>query len=175
MKRLYFVRHGESEANHSQLFAGTWDVVLTELGRAQAQDEAEQAKQLQIDCIVSSPLARAYETAEIIAEGINYPKNKILRSDLLRERHYGALQQNPWSAADGIDFEKVAGIETSGQLLKRGEEAAAFIQNLPYNNILIVGHGTFGRVLRDQILKQTNDIEVAAEDELPNARVIRWI
>jgi len=175
MKKLYFARHGESEANQKKLFAGTWDTPLTELGRSQAKNEGEQAQQLKIDLIVSSTLVRAHETAEIIAQEIDYPKDKILTSELMRERNYGELQQKPYSAADGADFEEVAGIETSQQLLERGVVAVNFLQSLPADNILVVGHGTFGRVLRDQILKQRNAIEVPIEDELPNAQIIEWI
>lgn len=154
MKKLYFVRHGESLANQKGLFAGTWDVPLTERGRNQARLAARQATQLELDCIVSSSLLRALETAEIIADNINYPEHKIIKSDLLVERNYGDLQQRPWSVADGIDFEQVKGIETSAQLLARGKKAARFVKDLPYDNILVVGHGTFGRVLRDRILNQ---------------------
>lgn len=175
MKKLYFARHGESQANKDLVFAGTWDIPLTRLGRNQAKKEGEQARSLNIDCIVSSPLVRAFETAQIIADSIGYPRDKIVRSDLLQERNYGELQQKPYTVLDELVFEEVPGLETNSQLLTRGDKAVQFINQLPYDTILIVGHGTFGRVLRDNITKQHNDIEVPIKDELPNAKITRWL
>jgi uncharacterized phosphatase len=175
MKALYFARHGESEANKNMVFAGTWDVPLTEVGRSQAQKEGEQAKSIRIDYIVSSPLIRAHETARIIANAIGYPEDDILLSDLLIERSYGELQQKPYSAIDGIVFNDTPGLETDEQLLTRGNKAARLIRALPYDSVLIISHATFGRVLRDCILDQRSEIEVPIEDELPNAQIIKWI
>ncbi len=175
MKKLYFARHGESQANKDRIFAGTWDTPLTSHGRKQAKLEGEQAKSLGVDRIVCSTLSRASETAEIIAAVIDYSKDRIIKSELLIERNYGELQQKPYEAADGIEFEQVPGIETTEALLARGVKAAEFLKNLEANNLLIVGHGTFGRVLRDQILKQTSQVEVPIEEELPNAQIIRWL
>ena len=175
MKKLYFARHGESQANRDKLFAGTWDTPLTKRGREQAESEGEQARKLDIDLIVCSTLSRAAETAEIIAAVIDYPEDKIIRSDLLIERNYGNLQQKPYEAAVGVDFEQVPDIEATKEVLDRGSEAAKFLRSLKAENLLIVGHGTFGRVLRDQILNQVSQIEVPIEEELPNAQIIRWL
>lgn len=175
MKKLYFVRHGESEANAKGLFAGHWDVPLTNKGRSQAEIEGQQAKGLNIGCIVSSPLLRAKETAEIIADAIGYPRGKIVYSDLFMERDYGELKGRPWDDVDGIDFDKIPGIEATERLVKRAKEAVNFLREIKADNVLLVGHGTSGRAIRDQILKQTGDIEVPIEDEIPNSKIVEWI
>jgi broad specificity phosphatase PhoE len=92
MKKLYFIRHGLSEMNKSGHFAGTIDTPLAEEGRAQAKMAGIKARELRIDLIVTSPLIRASETAEIIARQIGYPKDKIVLSRLLIERHWGDLE-----------------------------------------------------------------------------------
>ena len=175
MKKLYFVRHGESEANAKRLFAGRWDVPLTELGLAQAHHAGRETKSLGIDLIVSSPLKRARQTAETIASEIGYPKDKIVYSDLFKERDYGAMQEKPWDDATGINFDTIPGAEKEAALLERATEGAKFIRNLPEDNILIVGHGTNGRAILRSLTKQEGEVEVSLENEIPNGHPVRWI
>lgn len=176
MKKLYFIRHGESEANKNRLFAGKWDVPLTKLGLKQARQASVDAKDLRIDCIVSSPLLRARQTAEIIADGIGYPKAKIIYSNLFSERDYGDLQGQPWASVENIEFDEVSNIETTAQLINRASRAVRFLQQLKANNILLVGHGTSGRAIRSQILGQVdNAVEVPIEDEIPNSHIVEWL
>lgn len=70
-----FLRHGESVGNAENRFQGQADFALTEKGRAQAEALADrwQAEEITFDLCVSSPLARARETAEIIAARLNVP------------------------------------------------------------------------------------------------------
>lgn len=176
MIKLYFIRHGESEGNNKRLFTGRWDVPLTELGQAQARLAGQNAKSLGIDLIVTSPLIRAQETAQIIAREIDLPPEKIISSDLFMERDYGDLQQKPYSYADGLDFETVAHIETSPQLIERGKKAANFLNRLDAAVVLVSSHGTFGRILHHQISHDASGvIEVPIEQEIPNAEIVRWL
>ncbi|HVX58577.1 MAG TPA: histidine phosphatase family protein [Candidatus Saccharimonadales bacterium] len=175
MKKLYFVRHGESEANAKGLFAGRWDVGLTEKGKKQAAKAGHDVVSLRIDCIVSSPLLRARQTAEIIADRIGFPIDEVIYSDLLMERDYGELQGRPWDQVEDTDFDKIPGIETTHHLIDRAKEAVNFLGNIQAENMLLIGHGTSGRVIRDQLLKQQNEIEVSIEQEIPNSTVVEWL
>jgi probable phosphoglycerate mutase len=67
--RLYFVRHGESEANVSRQFSNKFydRHPLTATGRAQAEKLAEMLRDVKFDAIYVSPLLRARQTAEIIS------------------------------------------------------------------------------------------------------------
>src|SRR5690606_2527197 len=67
MKKLYFIRHGLSVMNRQGVFSGSIDTPLTDEGRKQAKRAGKLARDFGIDYIVSSPLARALETAQIIA------------------------------------------------------------------------------------------------------------
>jgi broad specificity phosphatase PhoE len=175
VKKLYFIRHGESEANVKHLFAGQWDTPLTDLGRQQARLAAEGAKLLNINVIISSSLSRAADTAKIIADEINLPDDKLIISDLFRERNYGVFQKEPYDKADGIDFDNVRHAETTTSLRKRAKAAVDFLNKLEANNILVVSHGTFGRVLQQQILDLDSAIEVPIELEIPNAQIVQWL
>ena len=175
MKKLYFIRHGLSEMNKSGHFAGTIDTPLTNEGRAQAKTAGAGAKDLKIDLIVSSPLSRARETAEIIAREIGYPKDKIIYSNLIIERHWGDLEGAPHVTVEDLD--EVPNAETGSQLLERSEKALRYLESLDAENILVVSHGTFGRALRHHIIhdepfiNRTSDASI----RLPNGEVIQWI
>ncbi len=83
MTRLIFIRHGQSEANKQNRFAGQTDVPLTELGRAQAKCAAEYiTKREKIDKIYSSDLQRAHNTALPTSEITGIP---IIDAKELRE------------------------------------------------------------------------------------------
>jgi probable phosphoglycerate mutase len=71
---LLFVRHGESTWNVEGRFQGRQDPPLSELGERQARAVAQRlAAHEHPAAIVSSPLARARRTAEIIGEACGVP------------------------------------------------------------------------------------------------------
>jgi 2,3-bisphosphoglycerate-dependent phosphoglycerate mutase len=67
--QITFLRHGESVGNAESRWQGQSDFPLTERGRAQANALAKRWKKegMQFDLVISSPLERAKETAEIVA------------------------------------------------------------------------------------------------------------
>lgn len=65
---FYFVRHGESESNRERIMQGRTPSPLTDRGRAQAREAGEWFRGRSLDCIVSSPLDRARDTAAAIAD-----------------------------------------------------------------------------------------------------------
>ena len=82
MVKIILMRHGESEANKLEIFAGHLDIPLTELGERQAQLSANYiADNYKIDKIYSSDLQRAYNTAKAVADilGMEIDKKKELR------------------------------------------------------------------------------------------------
>ena len=93
MKNSYsFIRHGKTEYNQNGIFMGTLDVPLSEEGRQQAKALQKLLQDVTIDVVYSSPLKRAYETAEIILGFEKYPKKRILLDPRLIERSFGELQ-----------------------------------------------------------------------------------
>lgn len=79
--KIYFIRHGESQANAQNVFIGHTDLDLTEKGHKQAQKTAEFLKDVSVDKIYSSDLKRAYNTACHTSrlKGMDIEKNKNLR------------------------------------------------------------------------------------------------
>lgn len=81
MTKLYLIRHGESQANLSRSFAGSYNIDLTEKGKEQAERVPLYFVDKQVDCIFSSDLLRAYNTALPLAKerGIDIIKCRALR------------------------------------------------------------------------------------------------
>jgi broad specificity phosphatase PhoE len=68
MTSIYLVRHGQTAWNKEEIFRGRTDVPLDETGLKQAELVGEYFKGIEIHGIFSSPLSRAWRTAEKVAE-----------------------------------------------------------------------------------------------------------
>lgn len=87
---LYFVRHGESEANLLHEFSNRGlKHGLTRQGRLQAQTLAQTLQSVRVGAIFSSPLLRARQTAEILAIALG---TEYQITDALREFDCGLLE-----------------------------------------------------------------------------------
>jgi uncharacterized phosphatase len=85
---ICIIRHGETDWNSQGRLQGHEDTELNELGRAQAIQVASYFEAEPWDVIVSSPLKRAYETAQIIGSQLSISKIQIV--DEIIERCYGS-------------------------------------------------------------------------------------
>ena len=153
MNKIILVRHGENVANITKEFSyKTVDYSLTEKGILQAEQTAEFLKTKKIDFIYSSPLKRAYETAEIIAKTLN---KSFEINENFRELNVGILEgmkpdKNTWNIffnviqkwLTGISSESFPEGENLDQLTKRFKNG---IMDISYGKnekiILVVGHG----------------------------------
>jgi 2,3-bisphosphoglycerate-dependent phosphoglycerate mutase len=72
---ITFLRHGESVGNAEDRFQGHADFPLTERGKEQAKALANRwrIEKVTFDCCISSPLARACQTAAIICDILKIP------------------------------------------------------------------------------------------------------
>jgi len=68
MTRVYLVRHGTTDWNKEEIFRGRLDCKLNETGQAEARALAEYFRDIRLQAIYSSPLSRAMETAQAVAE-----------------------------------------------------------------------------------------------------------
>lgn len=168
MTTFGLIRHGMTDWNAAGRLQGQQNIPLNETGRGQASTLGERLKQERWDLIVSSDLSRAKETADIIAgiAGIG----PVLADRRLRERTWGRLDGTTLEereAAYGADWEKLDhGIETSGQMLKRGIECLEELHAAyPGKRVLVVTHGAFIAVLLEGVL------DVMPEGSLHNTSV----
>ena len=91
---FYLVRHGQTDWNRAGKIQGTTDIPLNETGRQQAEQLATVLKErsgypakTRIDAVYASPLARAFQTAEILAKEEKLPLRRLAG---LRERDLDA-------------------------------------------------------------------------------------
>ena len=156
---IYFVRHGESEANVKNVFSGQKDdSVLTEKGREQARQTAEEIKKegLKIDKIISSPLKRTLETAEIIAKAINFDISKILTDKRIIEYDMGSLTGKQYHKITAALMITAENAEDPDLFHQRVLDCVQELSKLP-ENILLVSHAGVGRIL--EAIRQNKDIK----------------
>ncbi|HWB55714.1 MAG TPA: histidine phosphatase family protein [Gaiellaceae bacterium] len=87
MTVLYLARHGQSDWNAANRFQGHTDRPLTDLGRKQADALARELAPIALAAIYSSPLLRAFDTAEAVAAGRDLG---VVAEDGLREVDVGS-------------------------------------------------------------------------------------
>ncbi|TPX05042.1 histidine phosphatase family protein, partial [Schumannella luteola] len=90
---LAFVRHGQTDWNREGRLQGSSDIPLNDTGREQALAAERMLAEWTWDAVVSSPLARARETARIVADGLGLPLGPAYPE--LVERDYGPLEGLP--------------------------------------------------------------------------------
>jgi broad specificity phosphatase PhoE len=105
MNTIYLVRHGENPANILREFSyRKVDYSLTPRGLVQARQAAAYFREQPIDAVFSSPLKRAWETAEEIAAALRLPVTVL---EEFREINVGDLEGQPptdenWALHDAI-------------------------------------------------------------------------
>lgn len=100
MKRLYLLRHGQTEFNVKKLVQGRCNSSLTDLGRQQAQTAAAWLKSHGAvpDKVVSSPLGRAMDTANLVATELLGAGAAVEPCEGIIERCYGTFEEGPHDA-----------------------------------------------------------------------------
>lgn len=100
MKRLYLLRHGQTEFNVKKLVQGRCDSPLTDLGRKQAGMAAAWLKDHDVvpDKVVSSPLGRAMDTASLVATELLGLDAEAEPCEGIIERSYGTFEEGPHDA-----------------------------------------------------------------------------
>ncbi len=156
MKKIYMVRHGESEGNVGTFMQGP-TTILSDHGKIQIETVAERFSTIAIDIVISSPYQRTKHTALSIADVL---KKEIIFSDLLVERRrpsvvIGKAKTDPivievgqlirknihipnWHYSDEENFE---------DLKNRAAQLFTYLETLEEENILLVTHGIFMRMI----------------------------
>jgi broad specificity phosphatase PhoE len=144
VRRLLFVRHGQSTWNAEGRWQGQADPPLSDLGRWQAALAAERLGAF--DAIVASPLERAHDTAHIIAELLG--AGPVVVDHDLMERHAGEWAGLTRAEIDERwpgyldDGRRPTGYEQDEAVLERVLGAVTRIgEAVPAGDVLVVTHG----------------------------------
>jgi broad specificity phosphatase PhoE len=84
---ILLARHGETADNANGLILGRHDPPLSDAGRAQAKDLAARARHAGVVAVWTSPLARARQTAAIVAEAVGC--DAVILNDLIESDRGG--------------------------------------------------------------------------------------
>ncbi|MFQ9515908.1 MAG: histidine phosphatase family protein [Eubacterium sp.] len=162
---IYIVRHGETIWNEKRLLQGSEDIELNSNGRKLAGITGQRLENVHFDKIYSSPLIRAYETANLIRGHRNIP---IIRDDRLRELSFGANEgkdsmkiredvNNPFHNFFSRPELYVApkGGETLEHICERAKEFMEQViepQAEELERVMIVAHGALNKALMCHIM-----------------------
>ena len=155
MKRLFLVRHGESEWNAVRRLQGQADISLSAKGEAQATALASTVAQLAPDRVVTSDLRRAYQTASLLG----YPDAQ--RDHRLREVDVGEWTGLPIADIISDDAEAYRGWRAGTYAPPGGEHwqdfagritAAVLGEAETAQRLLVVCHGGVIRALLQTLL-----------------------
>jgi broad specificity phosphatase PhoE len=155
-QELLLVRHGQSTANATGVWQGQMEFPLSERGRTQASLAGRGLAGEPFEGLYSSPLSRAFETAEIIRDRAGFT-GEVVTVEGLSERNGGILEGHTWAEQEQRNPElaekflaipeeerwALVGAETDEEVIARFQDALSSIRALhPAGaRIVIVSHG----------------------------------
>jgi broad specificity phosphatase PhoE len=147
---LYCIRHGETEFNAAGRIQGQLDSALSPLGKRQCEAVAEELSKLTFDLIYASPLKRALDSAQTIANRLGVD----IRCDhRLKEINAGIFQGHCWKEIEQVHPEaarlwrsqdpdyRIPGGESRRDVMLRAVAAFAEMRSAGLKQIVVVGHG----------------------------------
>ena len=163
MKTIYFIRHAQSEANLKGILASRQDFPLTERGRQEAAVIASELRDIaQLDRIFCSPLIRAQQTAQPIAEAFGLDvetDERITEQDLgiFSGMTYAELDNRPDYMSERSKRWKwipEGGGESYEMVASRLKPLFLELESLEGDSILFVTHAVTLRIVK-AILEKT--------------------
>lgn len=154
---LGLVRHGQTDWNAQLRLQGSSDIPLNAIGIAQAKSAAVKFNISDWDVIAASPLSRAKDTAQAIAEILGL---RVVIIPELIERSFGeaeGLSHTEWRTRFESK-EPIPGLESMEELEARSNRLLEIIAN-EYDGLRVLGvsHGSLIRKL----------VKIASQGELP--------
>lgn len=173
---LYIIRHGETALNVKGCLQGWVDEPLNENGRDLARETGKGLRDVHFDLIITSPLKRARETAELVTEASRkqFGEVPILEDDRLKELDWGSwdtlgcIESNfavPCENynlffTDAYQFEGAPdGESVMDVCVRTGEFYRELIANPEYQDktILISTHGCAMRAMLREVYDDSED------------------
>jgi len=166
MTSVYLVRHGQTAWNKEEIFRGRTDVPLDETGLRQAELTGQYFKGMEIHGIYSSPLSRAWQTAQKIAQFHNL---KVEPMEEILDMSFGDWEGHPHQEIRKIDSEtyrqwvesphlvRLPGGESLDDVRVRAMAALEeVIRKHPEKTLVLVSHRVVCKVLICAILGLDN-------------------
>jgi broad specificity phosphatase PhoE len=144
---VVFVRHGQTDANRNGVLLGRLDPPLNDAGREQASAVAARVSRLEPVRVVTSPLVRAVETAEIVASACAVREVEV--DARLIEVDYGEYDGLPlgelpedlvWKWRNDADFAPPGGESLASVGKRMGEYTREVLDTLADGPVVAVSH-----------------------------------
>lgn len=173
---VYLARHGQTAYNLERRFQGHLPVPLDDTGRLQAADLARRASAQDFSALWCSPLLRARETAEIVAERIGLePREdpRMMETDAgdWTDRLFTDVQaEDPEGFAGFINGDPSFAFPGGESFAQQGVRVAAALADVEQDDLpaLVVCHGVVIRIA----LFQRAGHRVALAERVPNAALV---
>ena len=178
LKKIYFVRHGQTIFNKMKKIQGSSDIELSDEGKLQANNV--KLDNLNFDMLIHSGLKRSEETLDIIKKNFNLKGEYIKNIDII-ERGYGIFEglteddikdkhfdlYEKWKENENTQIE---GSESIDNVIKRFLKFIEFVKNSNSNNILAVTHSGFLFAIYKYITN--TDLGIRPDIKFPNCCVV---
>lgn len=160
--KIYSVRHGQTNWNLDNRICGVTDVDLTYNGLEQAKALADEMKALGgADIIFVSPLKRARQTAQVVADRLEIP---VVVDERLTEWDYGSYEGQERFAKGFPEAKVQFGCKVGGtgeSLLQLAHRVYGFLDDIRANcsddRVLLISHGGVCRVIETYFRDMTTD------------------
>lgn len=170
--KIYIVRHGETNGNLRGVLQGWTDEPLNERGRELTIITAKALSDIKFDVAISSPLSRAYETAEIILRESKRSTPPIQTDDRLKEmffgeweglgltkenfeipsEHFNDFYDNPFAFKNSESGESIQEV-----CARTGEFYQELVKKFHNETILLTTHGFALRTMLQQVYENKED------------------
>lgn len=152
------LRHGQTDWNINFLLQGVTDIPMNQTGLEQVKLAAQAIQAKDWDVVLTSPLTRAKQTAEIIATHVGF--SEVIEQELLIERSFGeaeGLSHEQWRAKYS-NLDEIPGGESRQQLAARSQLLLDYVATeFGGKRVLAISHGALIRGL----------LAIASNNELP--------
>ena len=152
------LRHGQTDWNINFLLQGVTDIPMNQTGIEQVRLAASAIRRQDWDIVLTSPLGRARQTAEILLEEVGF--DSMVEEQLLIERSFGeaeGLSHEQWREKYS-NLDEIPGGESRTELAARSQLVVdAVARRFAGKRVLAVSHGALIRTL----------IAIASQNQLP--------
>lgn len=160
--RILFVRHGESVDDLTDQYGGWGDFPLTPKGVTQITEVSKKIAKMDInfECIYSSPLSRADQSARIIANELSIP---LYTFHYLKEKNGNGILSGLNRSEAALMYPELAGLgpadyipgaEPHDKFIERVKSGIDLLTKKGHENIIALTHGGFLKVVFETLLEK---------------------
>ncbi len=159
--KILFVRHGQSVDDLEDRYGGWADFEMTKRGKEQLRVSAQKILALEekFEVILSSPLKRAIQAAEILASKLNTPvevceylKERNLNGILTGMVRSEAKDKYPEQVRKHQNYDYVDGSEREEDMNNRVKTAVQILLKMDHQSLVAVTHGLFLRTFFKEMM-----------------------